>query len=398
MAPWAVADTVRTRHRRPYVTYSLIAINAVVYLASLAVPYQTVFELGLVPKAPNPWAFVTSLFLHASVIHLTGNMLLLWLLGKDVEDALGHFWYAVVYTTGGVAANVVQISAVLLFLPGKELWPVLGASGCVAAISGVFAMRFRYVRIRLQLPFSSNPKAAPHGVEIPSWPLWAGVLTAQVGVALWELVQSPTYGAPWAHMGGFVYGMAASQAFARGRGGRNEQLVARARMAAAHGELWKALEMYQTAVHAMGEEPELLVEAGEVQERLGDKQAAADLHVRALEALLTAGRASDAIPVAARLSRLGMLQSLMPSLRFRVASIMEEQGRYAEAVSVLRSIAEGQPSSEEHPLALYRMGRLLQRQPGRKEEAAAAYRKLIAGFPESPWAAPARDELQRLGG
>src|SRR6202165_1607138 len=126
----------------PLVSDFLIALNVVVFLWELSVGHRALtsvrFEFGVVPhhtlavlagQSPDGLAtavlpLFTSLFLHASFLHVAGNMLFLWIFGDNVEDYIGHFQYLVFYLVSGVAAG----AAPNLLNPGPPV-PRGGAGG-----------------------------------------------------------------------------------------------------------------------------------------------------------------------------------------------------------------------------------------------------------------------------
>src|SRR5260370_11221028 len=111
----------------PFVNYFLIVLNVVVFFWELSVSHRALnsvmFEFGVVPhhtlavlagQSPDGLAtavlpLFTSLFLHASFLHVAGNMLFLWIFGDNVEDYIGHFQYLVFYLVSGVAAGAPPI-------------------------------------------------------------------------------------------------------------------------------------------------------------------------------------------------------------------------------------------------------------------------------------------------
>ncbi len=130
----------------PYVTWGLIVINVVTFLAmagsSQAQQSWIVFAYAVTPAAITGalaahkigWAdlgLLTGMFLHAGWGHLLGNMIYLWVFGDDIEDALGPVRFLLFYLLAGIAAALVFV-AVNPYSPT----PLVGASG---AISGVLA-------------------------------------------------------------------------------------------------------------------------------------------------------------------------------------------------------------------------------------------------------------------
>ena len=97
----------------PYITVTIILMNAAAWLYELALP-RDVLPIFLqiyavVPADFHPVTLVTSMFLHGSWLHVIGNMWFLWILGDNVEDRVGHGGFVVFYLLCGFAAAVGQI-------------------------------------------------------------------------------------------------------------------------------------------------------------------------------------------------------------------------------------------------------------------------------------------------
>jgi membrane associated rhomboid family serine protease len=135
---------------------------------------------------------VTSLFLHGGLVHLAGNMLFLWAVGRPLELVLGGWWFVALFLLSGIAGGLAET---VITAPSAS--PVIGASG---AISGVFAAYLMLFAIK-----RSGPIQSPLRQAISYLSLW---LVLQAGMAL---VIEPTMGsggiAIWAHVGGFVMGL-----------------------------------------------------------------------------------------------------------------------------------------------------------------------------------------------
>ncbi|MCW3006843.1 MAG: rhomboid family intrarane serine protease, partial [Solirubrobacterales bacterium] len=95
-----VKDDIPT-DRWPLVTIALILANVIVYLVAGA---ATAGDGGVVPSDPSVGAAFGSMFLHDGLLHLLGNVLLLWLFGPSVEDAMGRVRYVLFYVVGGLVA------------------------------------------------------------------------------------------------------------------------------------------------------------------------------------------------------------------------------------------------------------------------------------------------------
>jgi len=136
--------------RVPMVNYALVAANVVIFLLEYYLSSEANAEylehleqarLMLDPNAPQLYQFFTSMFLHADVWHLGGNMLFLWVFGNAVNDRFGQIGYAAFYLAGGVLAGIGHILSSSV--------PVLGASGAIAGVTGAYLVLFPRVRITL---------------------------------------------------------------------------------------------------------------------------------------------------------------------------------------------------------------------------------------------------------
>src|SRR5512139_1409818 len=204
-----VKDEITTRET-PVVNYVFIAINVIVYLVMALASSETqeaiIAKYAMIPAhfadgvtLADVMTIFTSMFMHAGLAHLGGNMLYLWIFGDNVEDRIGHFWYPMFYLVGGVAASLIHLATNW----GSEL-PTVGASGAIAAVLGAYLVLFPASRIETWVPFGRfyHLTVLPAVVVLGLWfvlQLFEGVLAlggADVGGVAF-----------WAHVGGFVAGM-----------------------------------------------------------------------------------------------------------------------------------------------------------------------------------------------
>jgi membrane associated rhomboid family serine protease len=204
----------------PFVNYFLIALNVLVFMFELSTAFQTrgqlnafLYEFGVVPSyeisllTGTPvfsllgafFPILTSMFLHASVAHVLGNMWVLWLFGDNIEDYLGHFRYLVFYLLSGVAATMTHI----VLNPSSRI-PSVGASGAIAGVMGAYFILYPRARVLTWFP----PIFLFH---VPAWlVLGYWFLTQFMSGAVTSIAEtSQTTGgiAFWAHVGGFVTGI-----------------------------------------------------------------------------------------------------------------------------------------------------------------------------------------------
>ena len=98
---------------------------------------------GTLPGAIPTWETVfTAMFMHASIIHIGGNMIFLWIFGNNVEDSMGPVKFFFFYILGGIAALALQVA-----ISPNSLTPTLGASGAIAAVLGGYIVLYPRARV-----------------------------------------------------------------------------------------------------------------------------------------------------------------------------------------------------------------------------------------------------------
>ena len=213
-----IRDQIPTRSV-PFVNYMLIAANILVFILMwLAGSNQEalVWQFALVPSqvtvgldAGDVVRVFTSMFMHGGLAHIAGNMLYLWIFGDNVEDALGHGKYLLFYLFGGVVASLAHI----LTNPASQV-PTVGASGAIAAVLGAYLVLYPHSRVQTIIPlgFFMRITLLPASIVLGLWfvlQLFSGFLS----------LGGPDVGgvAFWAHIGGFVVGVALALLLARNR-------------------------------------------------------------------------------------------------------------------------------------------------------------------------------------
>ncbi|MGZ3405217.1 MAG: rhomboid family intramembrane serine protease [Polyangia bacterium] len=217
MIPIPISDENPTT-RTPWVTYGLIAVNALAWFFELSRGVaESTFDYGAIPswvlhhmrdgtlhlpglmgrgivqlhqEVPWPWTVVTSMFMHGGWLHIIGNMWFLWIFGDNVEEAMGSVKYLLFYLLCGLAAAMAQV----LSSPASQI-PMVGASGAIAGVLGAYIVLYPHARVRcLWILFIIITT-----VYVPAWLL----------LGIWFVSQFfiPGEGVAWmAHVGGFVTG------------------------------------------------------------------------------------------------------------------------------------------------------------------------------------------------
>jgi len=191
-------------YETPFVTYALIAVNAVVFLMMVFIEYglgkyelvSFYYDWALLPalvwNGERIFTLFTSMFMHGGFLHFGGNMLYLYIFGNNVEDSMGHFKYLVFYLICGLAASFAQI-----MVDTGSVVPMLGASGAIAGVLGAYLLSFPKANV-YTLVFYLVAKI-PAVVVLGFWfvlQLFSGLgsIGVEGGVAY------------FAHIGGFVCG------------------------------------------------------------------------------------------------------------------------------------------------------------------------------------------------
>jgi membrane associated rhomboid family serine protease len=203
-------------HRFTPVNTLLILVNIGVFALELHLGPRAA-ELGrfaMVPARITHYAaaphnfqllvpLVTSLFLHASLTHIAGNMLYLLIFGPAVEQRMRGMRYLLFYLVAGVAAGLAMVA-----MGPMSRVPVIGASGAIAGVLGAYFVLYPRARITTILPIFIFIQV----VQIPAvfyllfWfaaQLYSGIVSGAEG----QLIGGVAW---WAHVGGFLFGIAAA--------------------------------------------------------------------------------------------------------------------------------------------------------------------------------------------
>ncbi len=239
-----IGDDNRDRMSTPVITWALIAANVIVFVllqgfgtnarfdaAYSMVPAEIITGKDVVTRdrvvldratgqryvvpglQPTPvpvyLTIIISMFMHAGIAHIAGNMIFLAVFGDNVEDRLGHFRFLLFYLFCGVAAALAQVEVTRL-THGNLFVPTLGASGAISGVLGAYLLLFPRKRVRILFSF------------------WVVAVPAIVAVGLWfvfQVVSGLGYlgggaggGVAYAaHVGGFIAGFATVPLWAIGR-------------------------------------------------------------------------------------------------------------------------------------------------------------------------------------
>lgn len=229
-----IGDDNSDRTIVPVVNYAFIGINVLVFVLLQQLGSNEAFDyaFSLVPReitngvdlagpqviqvgsetarinhysTPLPvyFNFLSSMFMHGSIMHILGNMMFLFVFGDNLENLLGHVRYVAFYIFCGFAAAVAQI-----VMGPDSIIPMLGASGAISGVLGGYLLLFPQRRVRAII-FNFLTEV-PAFVALGLWIVYQ--------VVLGYLTPAGTGGVAYAaHIGGFVAGIVTIKIFAIGR-------------------------------------------------------------------------------------------------------------------------------------------------------------------------------------
>lgn len=203
----------------PMAMWSIIGINALVYFGEASLSEQQlvalISEYGVVPARFSPTlqigavaTLLTNTFLHGGLLHLLGNMWTLYLFGDNVEDRMGPIRFVIFYLACGLIASLTHVWT----NPGSEI-PAVGASGAIAGVMGAYVLMYPRAGIVLLVPILF----LPFFFQISAWVYFGGWFLMQYFSATMSASEAGMGGgiAFWAHIGGFVAGIALHRLFLR---------------------------------------------------------------------------------------------------------------------------------------------------------------------------------------
>lgn len=208
---------------KPVITYLLILLNTALFIFLRAAYPKLGFSswgevlatYGCYPadifSISTFYRVVTSMFVHAGVLHIAGNMFFLYIFGRGIEKVMGRIKYLVFYLISGFIASLFNTLSIV-FLPQSFLlneygasWliPAVGASGAISGVLGSYLVL--YPRSKILSIFYVVPIFMSSAFYIALWFVYQLIL----GI-LYPVGSGIAF---WAHIGGFLGGIALTPLF-----------------------------------------------------------------------------------------------------------------------------------------------------------------------------------------
>lgn len=188
-------------------SYAFILVNIAIFIYQTTLPAGAeasfVETYGTIPAEISAGidlpTLLTAMFLHGSWAHLIGNMLYLWIFADNIEATVGNFRFLLFYLAGGIIAGLAQV----VIDPMSGI-PCVGASGAISAVMGAYIIMFPKSRVKMLVFFLAV-------FYVPSWVFLGFWFLQQLssGMGVFDVTgEAGGNVAWWAHIGGFVFGVA----------------------------------------------------------------------------------------------------------------------------------------------------------------------------------------------
>lgn len=188
------------RIRFPIITVSIILLCVFSFLGEvfwIRDAKEFFRSFGFIAGDFFSMGLITSMFLHAGILHLIGNMYFLWLFGDNVEDRFGRVWYPVFYLCCGIGASILHS-----IFNHNSVVPAIGASGAISGVMGAYMLFYPSAMVRVLF--------ITRVVGVPAWLFLGGWFIFQLAFGLIHNITDYSNIAWFAHIGGFVFGIAAA--------------------------------------------------------------------------------------------------------------------------------------------------------------------------------------------
>ncbi|MEN6357137.1 MAG: rhomboid family intramembrane serine protease [Armatimonadota bacterium] len=374
----------------PLAVVTIIAVNVI-----LAIIFSRDFDnaardFGLIPNTFRVGRLITSCFLHDGPIHLIANMALLYIFGADIERAIGRLEFIIFYIGACLASSVLHIAIVLASLdPYYASRAVVGASGAIAGVMGLYAVRFHRRIFKLD------------GIEVSALFLIMCWLVMQLGLGLVALYRDDLFGlrlkyvAYWSHLGGFTFGIVTAMIANMALQGEREYLTRKGRQDYDEGNMLEAAQDYDSLVKYDPDNAFAHAELGKLWAIMEEETQSLPYYRNAIMLYIKQGNEEAAISVAAEMKQFWPDAHLEAGWRFRLASFQEENGQYERAIAAFHEIAQQEPDSAEAQMSLLKIAHLQLSSLHECAASIATINTFLERYPTSEWRSFAEKTLRQ---
>jgi len=383
-----VGTEARVR-RTPWGTIAIASLNAAVFLFFRFVPgfEPEFYRLTLQPGAPSIVTSITSSFLHVGWVHLLSNLLYFGIFAPPIESRIGTVRFLATYLCFAGLANLAQAGFLLATRPDLASMPILGASGAVAGVMGLFLVRLYFTRLKFAAVTFLFLQGFTKATKF--------TLPAVIAIALWFLLQgvyqlvSPVEGTAYvAHLTGLATGALLGFLMGLAADARLERRLILGDRYAERGEWYAAVGEYEHYLTKRPEDSDVLIRAARVHRVTQQTHVAHARFRQAIAGQLERNEVDDACECFDEMKRLlGDMPIPAPDL-LRIARRFEERGRPSDASRAYESYGRHYPDAPGAVTALLKcvdIERKVLNNPGRAQFVCKELLKL-----------PLRPDLERM--
>lgn len=401
LMPVMYSKEERAQQYLPRVTYGLILTNILIfYLFEMQINPQLIFDhLVFLPYRPNllnvPLSLFSSLFLHGSNAHLWGNMLFLWAVGTVVERRIGARRFSLFYLAAGIAANITYLLACAV--SGNPAH-ILGASGAIAGVMGIFAVRCYFKSMVFPLPILgifSLILPLSLKVRLNSLVIIGLFFLADLNGGVQQLAGTSSSNiGHWAHIGGMVCGIALAMFFKLNEAAVTERHLeigsqsVQARIGSGIGEGEESLRLL---LRQDPDNHEALLLLARLRSKFAATEEADQLYQQVIPQLVHT-RPEEALNAFQDYFRLYM-KGLDAATMYRLANLFHRRNDFEMSSRCLEMVCkDASTPAQVLEKALFQCARTFESM-GLTDVAGHYYRRCIENFPDSPLSSKAKLRL-----
>jgi membrane associated rhomboid family serine protease len=374
----------------PTATLAIIGVNVLVFVVEAMLPPRSLewvfqhFAFSVYTK--NPLSPITSMFLHADIFHIVGNMLFLWIFGGPVENRVGTKAFIVYYFGAGLWSKALWLIMTLVADPLSET-PVIGASGAISGMIALYLYRCFHSKLKMVL----DPLFFPLKINIPAAPIiifWF-YLDVKYGIAS---LSQPAGVAYWGHVGGFLFGLAVGRIKKYGHEGRLEHLKDVVLKKLEGGGGWQAAEKeLLKLLRITPRDPEVHHELARLYADKGQSSQAEEHYQVAIQQYFPANPLHGAFAVLEHFDALKRPMAVHYHLKAAeaLASHSFAEDAYRALLPVIKVMNDGSALRKRAMSLFIKLSRHL----GKNEEAGESARTFHENFPGSKYGAEIRKAL-----
>jgi membrane associated rhomboid family serine protease len=341
------------------------------------------------------------MFMHASFWHLFGNMIFLWAFGALLETVVGRARYIAYYFMGGLSATFLFTGVESVFHPHMTGVPLIGASGAISAVMGVFMVRCYFTKVKTAIGFFPL-FFIPRRFKINALAIVGFYLALNVYYGFKSLDHVFSVVAYWAHLGGFIFGIAASLL----SGHLNMAHVDKYRKRS--GEwiekgigLGQARSDLEAILETRPNDGWALFDLARIEIKCGNREKGEKRYQQAISAFISHKEMDEAMTAFSEYFKTWH-KVLAPTLQMRICRELIRRGEYNLAARSLEAMIRKEnasPSPAAEPVlerAYITLGRLLADRLGCPGPARAGFMEFIERFPKSTSREMALQKLRLL--